>query len=470
MAADLEPFAVRGAIEGFYGTYYTFPERNDLIRFLGKHDFNYYLYAPKNDRQHRARWWEPYPPSVMEQFAQTIRISRHAGVAFCYGISFGTPIDFSAESDVSAVMMKLETFLDLGCRSFAILFDDSPTYYSVGGNRENFRSPAHAHFDFSNRVLERVRSRAEAGSLYVCPTDYCGVAPFSRYLQELGHGLHPDIKLFYTGPAVCSPSIGLEDVVGVCRATGRPPMLWDNYPVNDLGMRAQLHLGPLLGRDERLAECCAGYAANLMNEAEASKIPLATIAEYLKSPHKYAPSSAWERGMAEVGGTESLAALRRFARTSLRSCLDDEEAPELDRLASAAVRAIEGGGQVANESAVVALRHYLEQLDEACYALKNRMANLALRQNLLPWIEALDDKVWLGRFALDALLARQTGEDIRPARKRLREQLRQVKRSSKRIGGDAVVALGNRAARRLRESEEEPLRDSGATGHPAEWA
>jgi hypothetical protein len=38
-AGHESPFAVRGVIEGFYGAYFTFPERRDLIRFLGRHGF-----------------------------------------------------------------------------------------------------------------------------------------------------------------------------------------------------------------------------------------------------------------------------------------------------------------------------------------------------------------------------------------------------------------------------------------------
>lgn len=446
-------FPVRGAIEGFYGTYYTFPERNDLIRFLGRHGFNYYLYAPKNDRQHRTRWWEPYPPSVLERFAETIRIARHAGVTFCYAISFGTPIDFSSVDDFGAVLSKLETFLEMGCRSFGILFDDSPTYYSVPGNRESFRSPAHAHFDFANRTYARLRSSVGECSFYVCPTDYHGVAPFSRYLQELGFGLHEDIRLFYTGPDVCSRTIGLDDVVGFRDATGRAPMLWDNYPVNDLGMRSQLHLGPLSGRDRGLHECCAGFAANLMNEAEASKVALATIAEFLHDPDGYSASGSWNKALDEIGGGESASALQIFARTSLRSCLSDEVAPDLDRLAAAAIRVIQDRKRLEDDPAVGALQRFLEQLDEAGYHLRNRMENLSLRQNLLPWIESLDNKVWLGRFALDALLVQERGEDFRLARKRVRDQLSIVAHGTKDIGGNEIVTLGKLVSARLRGAD-----------------
>ena len=47
------PFLIRGVLEAFYGTFYTAAERNELIRFLGAHDFNLYVYGPKNDRHHR---------------------------------------------------------------------------------------------------------------------------------------------------------------------------------------------------------------------------------------------------------------------------------------------------------------------------------------------------------------------------------------------------------------------------------
>lgn len=70
---NLQFFPIRGVIEGFYGPFYTFPERNDLISFVGQHGYNLYIYAPKNDRQHRQRWREAYPNAILAQFAQKIR-------------------------------------------------------------------------------------------------------------------------------------------------------------------------------------------------------------------------------------------------------------------------------------------------------------------------------------------------------------------------------------------------------------
>lgn len=453
--ADSGGFAVRGVIEGFYGTYYTFPERNDLIRFIGKHGFNHYLYAPKNDRQHRARWWDPYPPRVLEEFAATIRVAERNHVTFSFAISFGVPIDFASPEDFGAVTAKYECLLERGCRSFAVLFDDSPTYFNHGQNAGHFRSPAHAHYDFANRLYAWLRSRIPAVSFFVCPVDYFGSPPFSRYLRELGHGLEDAIQLFYTGPAICSPTITIEDVVGFREATGRKPVIWDNYPANDLQMRPELHIGPLLGRDPRLAVGCAGYMANLMNQEEASKIPLLTTTEYLRDPGTYDPKAAWERALNLVGGADTYTHLRRFAENSLTSFLCTEP-PVLDRLALDALHDLERGTPVVDSHAAARLSTYLDELDESMYYLRNRMENLALRQSMLPWIEALDDKLWLGRFALVALRTVQQDEDVRPARKRLHEQLADVRRNPKRIGGSSILGLAELAYAEAREAHKRP--------------
>src|ERR671933_350876 len=120
----MSPFEIRGVVEGFYGVYYTFPERNDLIHFLGEHGFNLYIYAPKNDRQHRNRWREPYPAKIMAQFAETIRVAASAGVTFCYALSPGVSMCYSSEAHFEKITDKFRAFYELGVRSFSLLMDD----------------------------------------------------------------------------------------------------------------------------------------------------------------------------------------------------------------------------------------------------------------------------------------------------------------------------------------------------------
>ncbi len=436
------PFAIRGVIEGFYGTYYTFPERNDLIRFLGRHGFNFYAYGPKNDRQHRMRWWDPYPPEVLRQFGRTIGIARDVGVDFCYTISFGVPPSYATAEDFDAVTEKLRHFYDMGCRNFGILLDDSPTGFSHEANRRAFPSVAAAHADFCNRTLAWLRTLPEHCSLLMAPTEYFGFPPFTEYLHDLGRLLDPGIAVCYTGRNICVPTLTVADADAFAAVVGRKPLVWDNYPVNDLQMKPQLHLGPLEGRDPHLPEAVMGMLFNPMLQAEASKIPLLTIAEYLTDPLGYNPTAAWERAIRAVAGDRGYGAMHVFAENCLGSCLHAEEAPLTDRLTSAALSAIQAGERVDDSASVAALSEYLDRVDESIYNIRNRMPNTTLRQNILPWVESLDEKLWLGRRALSVLRARQDGEDTARVLAGLKESIGEVRSNPRSVGGTQLAALG----------------------------
>jgi hyaluronoglucosaminidase len=435
------PFALRGLIEGFYGTFYTFPERDDMIRFLGAHGFNFYAYGPKNDRQHRMRWWDPYPDEVMESFARTIAIAQDEGVRFCFTISFGVPPSYATSEDFEVVTAKFQRFYDRGCRSFGILLDDAPTGFAHDVNRRAFPSVAAAHADFCNRALAWAQSQPERCSLLMAPTEYFGAPPFSEYLYDLGRRLDSHVAVCYTGTDICVPTITVADVRAFADAVGRKPLLWDNYPVNDLQMRQQLHLGPLEGRDPELAATVNGIMFNPMLQAEASKIPLRTIAEYLRDPVNYDPAAAWERALLAVAGDRGYLPMHVFAENCLGSCLHPEEAPLTDRLAEEALAAMKRGDRVEDSAAVGALSDRLDAIDESIYQIRNRMPNIALRGNIMPWVDSLDEKLWLGRRALNVLRDLQAGVAHGTMVARLRESLDEVAANPRSTGGRVLVEL-----------------------------
>lgn len=434
-----EPFPLRGVIEGFYGTFYHFPERNDLIRFLGQNDFNFYLYGPKNDRQHRMRWWDPYPAPVLDDFEDTIALARENGLEFCYAISFGVPMQYGLPQDYEVITGKLRKFYDRGCRSFGILLDDITDGFVHEVNRRAFRNVAQAHALCSNRVYEWAQTLDPSCKVYLCPGEYHGTPPFSEYLYDLGRQLHREIEVLYTGPDICSREITVEHVRDVSEVLNRPTIIWDNYPVNDLHMRYDMHIGPLLGRDPDLGSVCRGYVANVMNQKEASKIPLLTAAEYLRDPWGYDPEVAWERALQAIGG-ESYPQLRLFAMNSLGSCLRDDDAPVMDLLISNALRSLDADGST-HSHAVLDFEAHLDTLDEACYHLKNRMRNLELRQNLLPWIEALEERIWMGRGAIRTLRAIESGIDCQAPLRFMESLVLEVDRVPRRLASPRLMGL-----------------------------
>jgi hypothetical protein len=80
---------------------------------------------------------------------------------------------------------------------------------------------------------------------------------------------------------------GRADALG-----GRPPLLWDNYPVNDGIMTDRLFLGPLEGRDRALLDRLGGYLANPMVQPRASLLPLASTAAFLRGED---PEESWRQ-------------------------------------------------------------------------------------------------------------------------------------------------------------------------------
>jgi hyaluronoglucosaminidase len=258
---NLSPFQLRGVIEGFYGVFYTFPERNDLIRFIGRHGYNLYVYGPKNDRQHRARWWEPYPDEVMAQFAETVAIAREAGVTFCYATS---PITYETDEDFYRVAAKLRAFFDLGVRAFSVLMDDIMPSSDSDPEGKSYEHFAALHAGICNRLYAMLQGLSAECTLSMCPIDYHGSAPFSNYLRALGEALHPAVDIFYTGTQTCSPTITAEDAAAFGEVVRRPPLIWDNYPANDLAMRAEMHVGPIRGRAPDLGPAVRGLVANTM--------------------------------------------------------------------------------------------------------------------------------------------------------------------------------------------------------------
>jgi hyaluronoglucosaminidase len=432
---NTSPFAVRGVVEGFYGPPYTFPQRDDLISWMGGRGYNLYIYGPKNDRQHRNRWREPYPEAIMARFGATVRAATAAGVTFCYALSPSVSMRYACPEDFAALTAKLEAFYRLGVRAFAIFFDDIDAAFRHPEDVVAFPSVAEAHADVCNRAHAWLQARDPACTLSMCPTDYYGAAPFSAYLWSLGERLDPAIEVFYTGPAICSPTITAGDALAFAAALRRRPIIWDNYPVNDLAMKGELHLGPVSGRDPRLAEAARGIVVNPMLQPEASKVALATYADFLAAPHAYEPVASWVRALDGVAGSASLYAFLRFAESSLHSDLSGPDAPYLARFVDEALAALRRGELAGDSPAVGVLAAYLDDLDEASYHLKNRMENLLLRADLLPWLELCD--LWLdaSRRAVRALYAEGRGEPVAVLVRELREYLDAAVTHHKRYAG-----------------------------------
>jgi hypothetical protein len=163
---------------------------------------------------------------------------------------------------------------------------------------------------------------------WICPSYYSEDVLLERvfgrfepdFLETLAQYLPPNIACFWTGPFVVSKSITLAHVRRIAKRIKRPLILWDNYPVNDLSMSDELHIGPLTGRDPRLPECVYGYLNNPLLQEELSFMPLATCLDYAQAPANYRAESSWTKIVRQRFGGDALPhwrTLRNYAEASI---------------------------------------------------------------------------------------------------------------------------------------------------------
>jgi hyaluronoglucosaminidase len=284
---------VRGVIEGFYGPPWSHEERLDMIRFCGTHGLNTWVHAPKDDPYHRRLWREPYPDDELGQLGELVAEARRNSVDFAYAIAPGLSIRENDPAELEALDSKREQLRALGVQTFQLLWDDI--------DRDAVSAVAQA--EIANHF-------AAGDPLVVCPMGYAGTGD-SEYRRAFASRLDAQIVLYWTGPEVVSLTIGREELdAAVHRFRDHELLLWDNYPVNDFAPEI-VFLGPLRGRDPRLAEGrLHGIVANAMVQAVPSKLALATVADWAREPHAYDPVASFERALGRYGAevVEALAA------------------------------------------------------------------------------------------------------------------------------------------------------------------
>ncbi|MGD2136170.1 MAG: beta-N-acetylglucosaminidase domain-containing protein [Gemmatimonadales bacterium] len=303
------PFRQLGVIEGFYGPPWSHQDRLDLLDFMGRAGLYDYYYAPKDDPFHLARWRDPYPPDLAAELRELADTARANGVRLHWAISPGGSMVYADSSDYRQLLAKIGSVAALGIEHFGLFLDDVPPTLADERDRQRFGTLGTAHAWLTTRLAADMRDRG--WPLAVTPTTYTNVFGDREYLRELAAGTPEDVPILWTGTDVVPPEITVADAGRWSELIRRPPLVWDNYPVNDFA-RWRPFLGPVVGREPDLASATWGIVANPMNEAHASMIPLATLASYGRDPLHYDPAVALQLGVTQHFGADALGALAPF--------------------------------------------------------------------------------------------------------------------------------------------------------------
>lgn len=317
-----------GIIEGYYGKPWSWADRAGVVEALKPAGYDFYLFAPKADPFLRRRWAEPHPDAEAESLAAFAVHCAATGVEFGVGLS---PYEIYRDFDGAArdaLAAKLRHLDSLGVRRLAILFDDMR-----GDLPELAASQA--------RILHWIAERTAAARLAICPTYYSDDPVLDRffgarppdYLETLGRELDPAIDIFWTGEEVCSRELGTGHLDRVASQLARPPLLWDNWPVNDgPRMSRHLHLRAFTGRPAANAGRISGHAVNPALQPTLSLIPALTLADAYGQGEAYGYTHAWRAAAERVCGPDLADLLQRHILAFEDGGLDSLDAEARVRL------------------------------------------------------------------------------------------------------------------------------------------
>jgi len=271
-----------GIIEGFFGRSWSYESRCAYAKFLAQHQFDFYIYAPKNDTYLRRHWQENWPDNTKNELINLRHIYADNHVAFGIGLS---PLEIwrdTHDRDYSQFKKRLQQLNDLSPDILCILFDDM---------RGDLPDLARIQIELTHIAADI----SHANKIIFCPSYYStdpilekvfGKMP-ENYWQDLGKGMDESIEFFWTGEKVCSESYSSTHLQSIEDIFQRKVFLWDNYPVNDGAIKSQrLHLLPFHPSHTEIEPYISGHAVNPMNQAHLSQIPLlGLINAYKNKPH-----------------------------------------------------------------------------------------------------------------------------------------------------------------------------------------
>ncbi|HZC73096.1 MAG TPA: protein O-GlcNAcase [Jatrophihabitans sp.] len=374
-AADLAALRLRGTIEGFYGPPWTHAQRLAHLAFSAEAGFNTFVYAPKDDPFHRARWREPYPEAELSRLAELTRAADGFGLDLICALHPALDMRFSDDADQATLVAKAAQLHAAGVSAFALLFDDVPQQLSDPADIAAFGSgPAGcgaAHGATCAQFTARFLSPREiARPPLVCPTDYAGLAA-SPYRDAFARTAPDDVVITWTGADIVVGSVSRADIDAAAASYRRRLVLWDNFPVNDFEP-SRLFLGPLAGRTSDLRGApLHGVIANAMIEAVPSRISLATVADWAVDPAGYEPARSAATAITRLGA-ESLAPLVHACSAWPPSADQDPE------LSTAVAGALDG-----DAASLAVLEARLTELAESC---RSAAAPADLVAALRPWL------------------------------------------------------------------------------------
>ncbi len=417
-APEESPIPFRGVVEGYYGRPWGTEGRLSLLKFMGEHGMNVFIYGPKDDPYHHSKWREPYPKADMKDFAKLLKVAKENKILFTWAIHLGGTFEKGKAADYDALFKKLNWMYDGGFRAFAVFFDDFGS------------SDAAFHAEICNRIVnEFLEKKGDCAPLVMCPNVYWGTG--NPYQRTLGEKLDKRVNIMWTGKSICT-EVKAEDVKKITEDFRRAPYIWWNWPVNDY-CRTKLLLGRTYGLDEGTY---AGFVTNPMENCEANKIALYSVAEWCRDPKAFDSQKSWENAFKVLYKNPAIAkAMRIFAEHNSDPGVNGhgfrrEESVSAAPLCAKAREEYKATATLTPETST-ALKELFTQVGEASNFLRKKLpkSRYQLGWELEGWLEAEELQMATGLRTLEYLAA-----DTPAKKRKVLDQIRKIRKLALKSG------------------------------------
>ena len=329
----------RGVIEGYYGVPYSADVTKDLFRFMARYKMNTYMYGAKSDPYHSQYWSEPYPTTItpeqqrigyltQDMLADITAVSHATKVNFIWAIHPGTAFTDANNTEVlSQIMQKFIAMHSLGVRQFGVFVDD----VGVPSDEATLRLGADRLTELQRLIDTRWNAAGTEPKDTVKPLHYVPqLYAFSWVSAEQGErffkslsSVPEKVRIYITGRAVWTVP-NSADLAVVQKWLGHDTSWWWNYPCNDndvtklftMDTYGNFHDEKHIATLDRLEPGLTGtptLISNPMQQGEASKIALFSIADYAWNTDAFDNNQSWDAALTAIVGKEKAPALRRLA-------------------------------------------------------------------------------------------------------------------------------------------------------------
>ncbi|MBM4354964.1 MAG: hypothetical protein FJ109_14455 [Deltaproteobacteria bacterium] len=413
---DRPAIAMRGLIEGFYGTPWGPKARLDMVALAGELRLSHYLYAPKAAPLINTAWMLPFEQDDLAHFEALAEAGRRHHVRICLEMHPSWLFHYSSDEDMAVLLGKFEAAVAQGIDCLALAYDDVSDKL-IPPDDQAFADYTAAQADFVPRLGEALRAAHPDVALVYVPVEYYTNHPRAATAWPVFAAALPDYwEIAWTGREIGNTAISLADAEEAAGMMQRKPLLGDNYPVSDdANKTGVLFLGPLVGRSPDLLQGLSGIAFNAMPLPYSSLPAVATAADYSWNPQRYVPAESMRSASRLLGGKEGADALYTLAMANRCAMLEGSAAPELAEAVAELWESIEA--KDAPDAAALALR---EQFFVPYRSVQDGLASEGvlpgLAAELVPWTSKLTAYGKAGELALDLLLEQAGGKVTAPGK------------------------------------------------------